>query len=206
MDQNKTGTELEILKNIEQAFYRNNPNAKKRLTKRSLDWFRKYIPRAYNRVRKPQMVRDRDMWKEKMRFGRMYLFEYDAKHKDSLPLWDAFPLVFPISEYKAKDGMTIIIGLNMHYLSPQMRQIAFLALLKYKTNDRYNQQTRLKLEWDVLKAMSESKFFKHAIHSYRLDHVRSTFIEIPAQSWEMVLFLPAARWQKGTSKQAYKLK
>ena len=206
MDQNKTGTELEILKNIEQAFYRNNPNAKKRLTKKSLDWFRKYIPRSYNRVRKPQMVRDRDMWKDKIRPGGMYLFEYDAKHKDKLPIWDAFPLVFPISEYKAKDGMTIIVGLNMHYLSPQMRQIAFLALLKMKTNDRYNKQTRLKLEWDVLKAMSESKFFKHAIHAYRMDHVRSTFIEMPPQSWEMVLFLPLGRWQKGTSKEAYRLK
>ena len=206
MDQNKTGTELELLKNIEKAFYTNNPQSKKRLTKKSLDWFRKYIPRAYNRIRKPQVARDQSLFTDRLLPGRMYLFDYDARHKDKLPIWDAFPLVFPISEYKAKDGMTIVIGLNMHYLSPQMRMIAFSALLKFKSNDRYNARTKLKLEWDALKVMSESKFFKHAIHSYRMDHVRSRFIEMPPQSWEMVLFLPLARWQKGTSKEAYRLK
>ena len=43
--------------------------------------------------------------------GEMYMFYYDAKHKDTLPYWDRFPLVFPFS--KVKDGF---LGLNLHYL------------------------------------------------------------------------------------------
>ena len=26
-------------------------------------------------------------------YGEMYLFQYDAKHKDILPVWDQFPLI-----------------------------------------------------------------------------------------------------------------
>lgn len=204
--ENKTGTELEILKNIEKAYYKNNPQAKRRLTKKSLDWFRKYIPRAYNRVRKPQMVRDRGMWKNKMQLGKLYLFDYsEPKHKDTLKLYDKFPLVFPFSSYRAKDGGLILTGLNMHYLSPKLRMIAFISLLRLKTENRYRNNTRLNIEWQVLKSMSESKYFSHAVHSYRMDHVRSVFIEVPSQSWEMVLFLPLERFEKGTKQEAWKV-
>ena len=27
--------------------------------------------------------------------GKMYLFHYDPKHKETLPLYDRFPLIFP---------------------------------------------------------------------------------------------------------------
>ena len=202
---NTTGTELEILQNIERAFKRANPNTVKRHTAASLDWFRKYIPRAYNRVRMPQVLRDRDMWKNKMQIGKMYLFEYDPKHKDTLPLWDRYPLVFPFSTYRAKDGALIVTGLNMHYLSPKLRMIAFAALLKLRSEKRYRKSTRLAMEWDMLKSMGESRFFKHAVHSYRMDHVKSVFVEVPSASWELMLFLPTERFVKGSKQQAWKM-
>ena len=34
--------------------------------------------------------------------GNMYLFAYDPKHKDTLPYYDRFPIIFPIN--KAKGG------------------------------------------------------------------------------------------------------
>lgn len=203
---NTTGTELEILKNIEKAFYRNNPASAKRNISSSLEWFRGYVGRAYNKLGTASMFRDRDLWTKTPVPGKMYFFEYLAKHRDKLPLWDRYPLIFPISSYVAKDGMTILVGLNMHYLSPIMRMAAFKALLKLRTEKRYRKSTRLELEWSMLKAMSESEMFKHSIHSYRMDHIKSVFVEVPPMAWELALFLPLARFQKGTNADAYKLK
>lgn len=194
---NTTGTDLEILQKIERAWKDNNPASMKRNTSKSLDWFRKYVGRAHNKIGTGVAFRDRNLWKPKITPGRMYFFEYDAKHKDTLPVWDRYPLIFPFSEYKAKDGMTIVLGLNMHYLPPALRMVAFKALLKFKSEPRYRKHTKLALEWGALTALAESKYFKHAVHAYRMDHMKSVFVEIPSQSWELMLFLPLARFQKG---------
>lgn len=191
---NQTGTDLEILQKIEKAWSRNNPSTSKRNTSTSLDWFRNYVGRSFNRIGTGAMFRDRKMWKSQFAFGKLYFFEYDAKHKATLPVWDRYPLVFPFSAYKAKDGGVIVIGLNMHYLPPALRMIAFKALLKFRTEKRYRKNTKLDLEWAAIANMAESKYFKHAVHSYRMDHLKSTLVEIPSQSWEMALFLPTARW------------
>jgi hypothetical protein len=202
---NTTGTELEILKRIERAWAKNNPTSQKRNTAKSLDWFRKYVGRSFNKVGTGTMFRDRDMWKTKMTLGKMYFFEYDAKHKDTLPLWDRYPLIFPFSTYKAKDGAIIVIGINLHYLPPALRMVAYRALLKMKTEKRFRKSTRLDMEWSALKEMSESKYFEHSVHAYRMDHVKSVFVEVPASAWELAAFLPTARFQKGTNAQAWKL-
>ena len=191
---NTTDTELEILHKIEKAWNSNNPNAVKRNTVTSMDWFRKYVGRSFNKIGTGAMFRDRKMWKEKFTFGKMYFFEYDAKHKATLPLWDRYPMIIPFSAYKAKDGMTIVVGLNFHYLPPQLRMMAFRTLLKFRTEKRFRKSTKLDIEWAVISKMAESKYFKHAVHSYRLDHLRSKLVEIPSASWEMALFLPTARF------------
>lgn len=191
---NSTGTDLEILKNIEKAFYKNNPSSQKRNIASSLEWFKNYVGRSYNKLGTGVMFRDRSLWTKTPTPGKMYFFEYLAKHRATLPVWDRYPLIFPISSYKAKDGMEILVGLNMHYLPPQLRMVAFKALLKLRTESRYRKATKVALEWELLKGLSESNLFKHSIHSYRMDHLKSVFVEIPSQSWEMALFLPLARW------------
>jgi hypothetical protein len=116
--------------------------------------------------------------------------------------------VFPFSTYQSKDGVQIIVGLNMHYLKPKLRMIAFTSLLKFRSEKRYRKQTKLKLEWSMLKSMAEHPLFKHSVHAYRMDHVRSVFVEVPAQSWELALFLPTARWvmKEGVTKSILDIK
>jgi hypothetical protein len=207
---NGTGSELEILQNIEKAFYRNNKGSRQRNTQRSLKWFSQYIPRSYNRVRMAQMMRDRDMWSDTIRPGSMMLFNYDAKHKDTLPVWDRFPLVFAWDMWKGGDGqygesgVTYFIGINLHYLPPALRFAAMKALLTKRNEKRYRSNTKLKISWSILKALSNSKYFEHSVKIYRMDHVRSKFIIIPPQSWEMVTFLPLARFE-GSKSQAWSI-
>lgn len=205
MAENKTGTDLQILKSIENAYVTAHGETAKRNTVKSLDWFRKYVTKNYSSVRTSQLARDSSLYKQNMMFGKMYSFHYDPKHKDKLPLYDTFPLVIPFGAYKAKNGDEIILGLNFHYLKPQHRMIAFKALLKFRNENRYRKSTKLELDWKVISALAESKYYKHAVHAYNEHHFRSLFTEIPAQSWELVLFLPTARFVKGSKQQAWRL-
>lgn len=194
--ENNTGTELEILQRIESAWRRNNPSAQKRNTADSYKWFSSYVGRSFNRVGTAAMFRDRKLWKNgaSLKMGKMYFYEYDALHKDTLPLWDRYPLVIFFDMYKSKAGANIILGLNFHYLPPALRMVAFRALLKFKTENRFRSNTRLDFSWTVIKTLAQSKYFAQAIHAYRMDHFKSVLVEIPAQSWELALFLPTARW------------
>lgn len=202
---NNTGTELDVLKKLEAAFYRNNPEEVRRNTAASMDWFRKYIPRAMNKVKTSQLFRDQSTFKTSVVPGNMYFFEYDAKTKDTLPVWDRYPLIFPWRTWESSEGHTLFIGINLHYLPPVMRYQAMKALLTLRADKRYNERVKLNISWETLKAMSQHKMFEHSVKQYRLDHVRSRFVKIPAQSWEMVAFLPLARWQKGTKETAWKM-
>lgn len=208
--ENNTGTELEILASIERSFFNANPNARRRNTARSLEWFSKALPRNYNNVRTARMLRDRDLWADKIVPGRMYLFNYDARHKATLPVWDRWPLIFPWDVWQGGDGkygesgVTYFIGINLHFLPPRLRLIAMKTLLTTRNEKRYRRSTRLKISWQVLKGLSNSKFFEHSVKIYRMDHVRSKFIHIPPQSWELVTFLPLARFE-GDKAKAWKI-
>lgn len=203
---NHTGTELDILKDLEKSYYDHNPRSRMRHTQRSMKWFSQYVPRAYNRTRTARMYRDRSLWKQKITVGKMYFFQYDAKHKDILPVWDMYPMVFFFDTFRSKEGKEILQGINLHYLPPALRFAAMVALLKTRNEKRYRESTRLRISWEILKGLANSEYFKHAVKNYRVDHIRSTFVEIPAQSWELAVFLPLARWQKGTAQTAYNIK
>lgn len=208
--QNTTQTELDILANIEKSFYRANPKSQKRNTEKSLKWFSQFVPKNYNRVRTARLFRDRDLWADSITPGNMYFFEYDAKHKDTLPFWDKYPLIFPWDVWQGGDGkygesgVTYMIGVNLHLLPPALRFAAMKALLTTRNQKRYRRNTRLKISWQVLKGLSNSKYFEHSVRIYRMDHVRSKFVKIPPVSWELAVFLPTQRIV-GSKSQAWKV-
>jgi hypothetical protein len=202
---NTTGTELKILQDLEKSYFESQGPKSRRNIKKSMDWFRKRITKNFSNVRTARIFRDQSMFKNGMTLGKMYFYEYDALHKDTLPLWDRYPLVIPFDAYRSKEGKEIVLGLNFHYLPPILRMAAFRALLKYKSRDRFVKSTKLDFSWTIIKALSQSKYFEHAVHAYRMDHVRSKFVEIPSQSWELILFLPLQRFQKGSKTQAWKV-
>ena len=64
--------------------------------------------------------------------GRMYFFKYDPKTKDKLPIYDVYPLVFPIEDYA--DGF---LGLNIHYLDASSRLRILDKLSGFATSKNY---------------------------------------------------------------------
>lgn len=118
--------------------------------------------------------------------GRMFFFKYDAKWKAILPMWDKYPLVFPIERYS--DGF---LGLNLHYLDYPHRLYLLGMLSGYANNKNLTPSTRLKLSYSVLqqsKALSNTA--RPCIKRYLFSHVRSKFVEITPDEWDRALQLP----------------
>lgn len=112
--------------------------------------------------------------------GRMYFFKYDPKTKDKLPVYDIYPLVFPMEEYT--DGF---LGLNIHYLNVSQRINLLAKLQDYATAKKYTERTRLQISYDLLSSTkSASAILGNTTKRYLYSHVRSRLIEIPATEWD----------------------
>lgn len=131
--------------------------------------------------------------------GRMYMFFYDAKTKEKLPFWDRFPLVIPIK--RTPDGF---LGLNLHYLPHLLRAKLFDNLYNFEVADNIRNSNRLALKYSFLQASSKLKYFQPCLKRYLFDHVRSRFLYIPAEEWDIALFLPTERFQKDTKQNVWK--
>lgn len=112
--------------------------------------------------------------------GRMFFFKYDPKTKDKLPVYDAYPLVFPMEMYN--DGF---LGMNIHYLNPDQRINLLNRLQEYATSKRYTAKTRLQISYDLLSSTkSVRSVLGDTTKRYLFSHVRSKFVEIPATEWD----------------------
>jgi hypothetical protein len=130
--------------------------------------------------------------------GSMYAFFYDPKHKKTLPYYDTFPLIFPIGP--ADGGF---LALNMHYLPYRYRAILMDALWNISSNKRVDPTTRLRLSYDVLQASSRFKWAKPCIKHYLSSHVKSRFVFIAPEMWDVSLMLPLARFEKRSQQKAW---
>jgi len=131
------------------------------------------------------MKSDPSMMKASVMPGNLYMFFYDAKHKDTLPYWDKFPLVFP---YKKTPGG--FIGLNMHYLPYQLRVVLLDRLMQFQTNDKMDATTKIRYSWDLINGVSKYKAAEPCIKQYLDEHVRSTFRKVEANDWATAMLLP----------------
>jgi hypothetical protein len=121
--------------------------------------------------------------------GKMFFFEYDPKHKMKLPVYDRFPLVFPIERYS--DGF---LGLNLHYLDVSTRSAILDKLSEYRTHMNMTENSRLKLSYELLSRTRLLSSVSPCIKRYLIGHVRSDFIEIIPSEWEKVAQLPVQRF------------
>ena len=164
-------------------------------TQRSREWFRNQARTSNVRGDKgaAQIVRDRSRFANRASLGGMYFFFYDPKTKAKLPYYDRFPLIFKVGQSRGS-----FEGINMHYLPYRLRARLMDALYETANNKRYDESTRLKLSYDVLKAASKYKEFKPTYKKYLTSQVRSRFIEINASEWDIALFLPVERFEKAS--------
>tara|TARA_R100000278_G_scaffold115961_1_gene95143 strand:- start:73 stop:693 length:621 start_codon:yes stop_codon:yes gene_type:complete len=131
--------------------------------------------------------------------GFMYHFFYDPKTKDDLPYYDRFPLVFPfkrgfVRQRAIESGS--FLGINLHYLPPQLRARLMDGLYTISTDKTFDENTRIRLSYNILNKASKFRFFKPCVKRYLVSKVRSRFVKINADQWDTALFLPTERFVK----------
>lgn len=158
-------------------------------TQQARDWFRNKA--KGEDISERELLSDKNRTKRNSALGKMYFFQYNPKHRKTLPYYDMFPLVFPIEKYD--DGF---LGINLHYLDLPMRAKLMDALYTIASNDRFDESTKIKASYKVLKGASQFKYFEPTVHRYLSDYVQSRFIEVVSSEWDMALFLPVEQFKK----------
>ena len=121
------------------------------------------------------------------KYGMMNLFGYDPKFKETLPLYDRFPLIFPLEP--AKGGF---YGINFHYLQPGARVNFLRQLSRFASDKNYDKKTRYNI------GELSGRYYKKTIKHYLYSQVRSSFLNITADEMAIAIFLPVARFKKGS--------
>lgn len=165
-------------------------------TQEARNWYReqaKGITRSS--VDESRLVRQMgsDRYENRFRLGNMYMFIYDPKHKETLPYYDRFPLIFPIN--RAKGG---ILGINLHYLPPQLRAKLMDAIYDVASNENYDETTKLRLSYNILNSASRYKEFKPTVKHYLSSQLRTRLVYINPSEWDIALFLPTERFEKAS--------
>lgn len=160
-------------------------------SKEARDWFRNKA-KTINHVDDAALLKsDHRRYRGMVYPGRMYMFYYDPKHKETLPYYDTFPLIFVVDVQGS-----YFTGLNLHYLPPSYRVKLMDALYSLVNNNRYDETTKLRLSYQILKNASAFRFFRPAFKKYLKNHVRSRFVAIAPIEWDIALFLPTERFLK----------
>lgn len=120
--------------------------------------------------------------------GKMYFFHYDPKYKETLPVYDRFPLVLPMELYG--DGF---LGMNLHYLDPYSRLFLLDRLQDFINNNKYDDTTRFKLSYKTLAASRKYSLFEQCVKRYLFAHIMSSMVYIEPDSWETAIFLPTEK-------------
>ena len=141
---------------------------------------------------------DRQRQTDRVQPGRMYMLNYDPKTKDKLPYYDRFPLVFPFDS--APGGF---MGLNLHYLPPLARAKLMDGLWPLIDNENMTPGSRLKISYQTLKKASRLRYFKPCVKRYLNNHVKSRFVTVYPEEWNIAVFLPTERFAKASKASVY---
>ena len=144
------------------------------------------------------LMTDRQRLRNSSMIGKMYFYFYDPKTKDSMPYYDRFPLVIPIERYS--DGF---LGLNLHYIHPKNRMILLDKLSDTMSNDTYNENTKLKINYRYLAAASKVFEATPCIKRYLFTQIESRFLEISADEWDIAALLPVESFVGASTSKVY---
>ena len=144
------------------------------------------------------LMRDRNRLSDRSIIGKMYFFFYNPKLKDSLPYYDRFPLVIPIEHYPYG-----FLGLNLHYIHPKQRIVLLDKLSETATNSRFDERTKLKLNYEYLRAATKIYEAKPCLKKYLFTNIQSRFLEISANEWDIAALLPVEQFVGASKGKVY---
>lgn len=168
-------------------------------TKKAREWFRKKA-QDLGRVNKLDLIADPRLTQLNAPApGQMFLFTYDPKTKATLPYYDTFPLILMVDQ--ADGGF---YGLNLHYLPPALRAKLFDALLETANNKKFDDSTKLKINYQILKSTQKYSAFRPCFKHYLSGKVKSKIVRVDAPEWPIAMFLPTESFKKASKEQVWR--
>jgi hypothetical protein len=167
----------------------------------SIKWFRDAASNVAG-VNNQKLMNDKKNLRSSLtgsNIGQMFMYFYDPKLKDVLPYYDKFPLILLVDF--TDDGF---YGLNLHYLSPFLRARLMDALYTLRNNDKYDDTTKIKLSYQILKSASRFQYFAPCFKKYLFGHVQSKFLYVQTQNWDQALMLPTERFVKANKSRVFR--
>lgn len=169
-------------------------------TSRSLQWYQTQVKAlACAKTTPNNLIQHTPGLVNQILPGYMYMFFYDAKYKDTLPYWDQFPLVIPFN--KVSDGF---YGINLHYLPYALRFKLLEALHKYASDEKITESTKIKINWNLLSAMTRVAPVKACVKHYLFDHVQTRFLNIKYPDWVTASLLPVEQFVGANKQQVWR--
>lgn len=156
-------------------------------SKEARAWFTERVKELNGRINRKSLLNDEAVKPQNNpKWGFMYMFVYDALHKETLPYYDRFPLIILLSP--APGGF---MGLNLHYLHPKTRALFLDKLVAtFVKDDTVSETTRMKIRYELLARARAHRYFKPCLKHYLFDQVKSRIAMVDATHWETAIFLP----------------
>jgi len=167
-----------------------NIRIKKGDAEKSYQWFQNQVKNLTNNTNSESLMKNTKQLETNIIPGNMYLFYYDPKFKDSLPYYDKFPLALPFRT--VKNGF---YGINLHYMPYMIRFRLLEKLTEYTTDNNLNDDTRIKISWNLLLTFSRYAPIQGSVKHYLLNHVKSRFLKINYPDWLTASQLPIEQFE-----------
>ena len=161
---------------------------------KSTEWYRDKI-KEFGTPKTLDLIRDGKQAKSPFG-GRLNMFVYAPKFARKLPYYDTFPLVLPLESYS--DGF---LGINLHYLPISLRIRLLDRLVDYSNNTKFDESTRLAVDYSKLKNIG---LIKPTLKRYLAGRVKTQFRRIDADEFTVADLLPVARFKKASASEVYK--
>ena len=160
---------------------------------KSTEWYRDKIA-EFGKPGAMDLIRDGKR-NNRPFYGRLNMFFYDPKYKKTLPYYDTFPLVLPLEKYD--DGF---LGINLHYLPMTLRIRLLDRLVDYSNNTKFDESTRLAVDYSKLKNLN---LIKPTLKRYLAGRVKTQFRRIDADEFTVAALLPVQRFKKASAAEVY---
>lgn len=175
---------LDLLEQIQSE----TPLETERRSQESLDWFKLRLRKIRQPVNK--LLTDDDFpVVARPELGKMYMYLYDAKYKQTMPYWDRFPLIICFD--LLSDGF---MGINLHYIAPRYRTPLLLSLYEIAIENDNDDEQRVLLSYQLIKSVSTLRYAKPCVKRYLFSHIDSRISEIPMDYWDMMVMLPSQQF------------
>ena len=134
--------------------------------------------------------------------GSLCIFDYSTpKYKDTLDFWDKNPLVLVIQPFVTKEEKIRVMGINLHLLPPNIRQLVlYQAFLMYRseyTAQLFTDKKALQVNvaWQDIKKQLDKYGAGFSIRMY-IPNLQRNVIEFNQEDWAKAIHIPSAGYEK----------